>query len=140
MNEQFPKEIADRRRLLYPIMKEERRQNRKANLVVDRLFTENVTYVVRGDTVQKLNIRGTRNFNNNNQTQQTGRNTGYTQSAAAQGAHNSPQTSTHQSQHDPLRAASQQHADPLINHSSEHQPTNSPYQNNNNITGAHHEK
>ena len=140
VNEQFPKEIADRRRLLYPIMKEERRQNRKANLVVDRLFTENVTYVVRGDTVQKLNIRGTRNFNNNNQTQQAGRNTGYTQSAAAQGAHNSPQTSTHQSQHDPRRSASQQHADPLINHSSQHQPTNSPYQNNNNITGAYHEK
>ena len=57
VNEQFPKEIADRRKLLIPILKAEKSQQRRANLVVDKLYTEEATFVVRGDQVDKINNR-----------------------------------------------------------------------------------
>lgn len=38
INEQYPKEINERRKVLYPIMKEHRRKDIRASLVVDRLY------------------------------------------------------------------------------------------------------
>ena len=38
VQEQFPPEIEQRRKALYPVMKEERKKNNKVNLVKDRLF------------------------------------------------------------------------------------------------------
>ena len=41
VREQFPQEIEDRRKLLYPIMKEEKKKNSKVVLVRDRLYVNN---------------------------------------------------------------------------------------------------
>lgn len=38
MNNQFPREINDRRKILHPIMKENRKNNKRASLVVDKLY------------------------------------------------------------------------------------------------------
>ena len=128
VNEQFPKEITDRRRLLYPIMKQERQQNRRANLVVDRLYTENATYTVRGDSVQKLNVRGSHNPNNNNQKQQTElKNNRYSQSANfnVRGVPDTQQlTPAHASQHDVTQASRQHNVDPDYNSSTIHRSIN----------------
>ena len=64
INEQYPKEISDRRKLLVPIMKEERKHQKRAKLVVDKLYTDDATYTVRGDQVHKEKKRVTRNFLN----------------------------------------------------------------------------
>ncbi|XP_062583394.1 uncharacterized protein LOC134245151 [Saccostrea cucullata] len=42
VNEQYPKAINDRRKLLYPHYKQAKRQNRKAVMVADKLFVDNV--------------------------------------------------------------------------------------------------
>lgn len=44
LNDQYPKEIMDRRRVLIPIMKELRAQHQKVKLVVDRLYVNNQLY------------------------------------------------------------------------------------------------
>ncbi|CAG2252399.1 unnamed protein product [Mytilus edulis] len=44
IKQQFPKEIEDRRRKLYPIMKEAKRNRKIATLVRDRLFIDNELY------------------------------------------------------------------------------------------------
>lgn len=41
VNEQFPKQIEDRRKKLYPVLKKARQQNKKAVLVKDKLYIEN---------------------------------------------------------------------------------------------------
>lgn len=40
LNDQFPREINERRKVLYPIFKQHRQNNKRANLVVDKLYTE----------------------------------------------------------------------------------------------------
>lgn len=45
INEQFPKEIEDRRKKLYPVMRQARRQSKKAVLVKDKLYIDNELYV-----------------------------------------------------------------------------------------------
>ena len=62
ISEQFPKEIADRRRLLVPIMKKEKSDKKKATLVVDKLFTEEAIYSVRNGEVQRSDKQQKRNF------------------------------------------------------------------------------
>lgn len=44
INDQFPREINDRRRILYPIMKKHRQNNTHANIIVDKLFIEGQLY------------------------------------------------------------------------------------------------
>jgi hypothetical protein len=41
MNDQFPKEIAERRKVLYPIFKENRLKAKRVALVVDKLYIDN---------------------------------------------------------------------------------------------------
>ena len=53
INDQFPKEIIDRRRLLIPLMKNEKRKQKRANLIVDKLYTDEATYTVRGGKIQR---------------------------------------------------------------------------------------
>ena len=60
ISEQFPREIANRRKLLIPIMKQEKRNRKKATLVVDKLYTDNATYSVKNSEVHKEE-RGQRN-------------------------------------------------------------------------------
>ena len=45
LNDQFPQEIANRRKQLYPIFKQARRNNKKAVLKVDRLYIEGREYI-----------------------------------------------------------------------------------------------
>ncbi|KAK3084896.1 hypothetical protein FSP39_020969 [Pinctada imbricata] len=45
VKEQFPVEIEQRRKALYPIMKEERRKKNKVKLVRDRLFINGFEYI-----------------------------------------------------------------------------------------------
>ena len=40
MNDQFPKEISERRKMLYPIMKEHRQKGKRTALVVDKLYID----------------------------------------------------------------------------------------------------
>ena len=114
VNEQFPREIAERRKLLLPIMKEERRNNRRAKLVVDRLHTDNATYVVKGDTVQKVINRGTHK-------QQSQPNTSYRQPAptTSQGFPNSRLTYMSSSQQQHMKTANHQPADPVNKNASQ---------------------
>ncbi|CAC5380625.1 unnamed protein product [Mytilus coruscus] len=49
IKQQFPKEIEDRRRKLYPIMKEAKRNRKIATLVRDRLFIDNELYQIPDD-------------------------------------------------------------------------------------------
>ena len=44
LNDQYPKEIMDRRRILVPILKEKRKQKLKVKLVVDKLYFNNEPY------------------------------------------------------------------------------------------------
>ena len=53
INEQFPKEVADRRRLLLPILKQEKNNRKRATLVIDKLYTDDATYTVNGVKVCK---------------------------------------------------------------------------------------
>ena len=46
IREQFPFEIEQRRRILYPIMKDAKRTNQQVTLVRDRLYINNELYVV----------------------------------------------------------------------------------------------
>ena len=55
VNDQFPKEIKDKRRLLIPLMKDEKRKQKRANLIVDKLYTDEATYTVRGGKIQREN-------------------------------------------------------------------------------------
>lgn len=41
MNDQFLKEIAERRKVLYPIFKENRLKGKRVALVVDKLYIDN---------------------------------------------------------------------------------------------------
>lgn len=52
LNDQFPREIQDRRRILVPLMKQFRQNGRKAVLTVDRLYVDGQLY--RNDTVYWL--------------------------------------------------------------------------------------
>ena len=52
MNEDFPKQITAKRNILAPIMYEARRQDMRANLVVDTLYIDNKAYTV--DTLNSL--------------------------------------------------------------------------------------
>lgn len=52
LNDQFPREIQDRRRILVPFMKQFRQNGRKAVLTVDRLYVDGQLY--RNDTVYWL--------------------------------------------------------------------------------------
>ena len=45
IRQQFPREIEDRRRELYPIQKEAKRQGKRVALIRDRLYIENELYV-----------------------------------------------------------------------------------------------
>ncbi|CAG2241030.1 unnamed protein product [Mytilus edulis] len=45
IRQQFPKEIEDNRKLLYPIQKEAKRQGKKVVLVRDRLYIDNQLYI-----------------------------------------------------------------------------------------------
>ena len=45
IRQQFPREIEDRRRELYPIQKEAKRQGKRVALIPDRLYKENELYV-----------------------------------------------------------------------------------------------
>ncbi|KAK3094866.1 hypothetical protein FSP39_007262 [Pinctada imbricata] len=45
VQEQFPPEIEQRRKALYPVMKEERRKNNKVRLVRDRLYINGTEYI-----------------------------------------------------------------------------------------------
>lgn len=40
LNDQYPREINERRKILYPILKENRKNNKRASLVVDRLYID----------------------------------------------------------------------------------------------------
>ncbi|KAF7640790.1 hypothetical protein LDENG_00014240 [Lucifuga dentata] len=44
INDQFPKEINDRRKILYPIMKQHRQNNKGAYMVVDKLYVDRQLY------------------------------------------------------------------------------------------------
>ncbi|KAF7641131.1 hypothetical protein LDENG_00292560 [Lucifuga dentata] len=44
VNDQFPKEINDRRKTLYPIMKQHRQNNKRAYMVVDKLYVDGQLY------------------------------------------------------------------------------------------------
>lgn len=44
LNDQFPKEIQERRKILYPILKDSRKNNKRAHLVVDKLYIEGQLY------------------------------------------------------------------------------------------------
>ncbi|KAF7642912.1 hypothetical protein LDENG_00248440 [Lucifuga dentata] len=44
INDQFPKEINDRRKILYPIMKQHRQNNKRAYMVVDKLYVDGQLY------------------------------------------------------------------------------------------------
>ena len=52
VNEQFPKEINDKRKLLYPHYKEAKRQNKKAVLNVDRLFIDGTEFKLPDDRME----------------------------------------------------------------------------------------
>ncbi|CAC5380434.1 unnamed protein product [Mytilus coruscus] len=55
ITQQFPKEIEDRRRKLYPVMKEAKLNRRTVTLVRDRLFRDNELYQIR-DEVEKAEM------------------------------------------------------------------------------------
>lgn len=40
MNDQFPKEINNRRKMLYPILKQHRQKGKRASLVADKLYID----------------------------------------------------------------------------------------------------
>lgn len=44
LNNQFPHEISERRKVLYPIMKQHRQNKKHANLIVGKLYTEGQLY------------------------------------------------------------------------------------------------
>ncbi|KAF7641833.1 hypothetical protein LDENG_00270870 [Lucifuga dentata] len=44
INDQFPKEINDRWKILYPIMKQHRQNNKRAYMVVDKLYVDGQLY------------------------------------------------------------------------------------------------
>lgn len=44
MNDQFPAEIVKRRRLLFPIMKDAKKSNKRVRLTVDRLYIDGLLY------------------------------------------------------------------------------------------------
>lgn len=44
LNDQFPKEIQERRKLLYPILKDSRKNNKRAYLIVDKLYIDGQLY------------------------------------------------------------------------------------------------
>ena len=50
MNDQFPKEIQERRRILVPIMKQFREKGKRATLSVDRLYVDGKLYLDRNVT------------------------------------------------------------------------------------------
>ena len=50
VNEQYPKVVEDKRKKLYPVMREARRENKKAVLVVDKLYINNYVYVTPSET------------------------------------------------------------------------------------------
>ena len=60
VQEQFPPEIEQRRKALYPVMKEERKKNNKVNLVKDRLFINGSEYVPQTDITYADVAGGTR--------------------------------------------------------------------------------
>lgn len=49
INEQFPKEINERRKKLYPYYKSAKRENKKANLVYDKLYIDGREFKVDGE-------------------------------------------------------------------------------------------
>ena len=59
-NDQYPKEVEDRRKKLYPVMREVRRENKKAVLVVDKLYINNDLYVTPSETQNKKEASVTR--------------------------------------------------------------------------------
>jgi len=44
LNDQFPREINNRRKILYPIMKQHRQNNKRANIIVDKLYIDGQLY------------------------------------------------------------------------------------------------
>ncbi|KAF7644445.1 hypothetical protein LDENG_00221980 [Lucifuga dentata] len=44
INDQFPKEINDRQKILYPIMKQHRQNNKRAYMTVDKLYVDGQLY------------------------------------------------------------------------------------------------
>lgn len=44
VNDQFPREINERRKVLYPIMKQQRLNNKRAYIIVDKLFVDGQLY------------------------------------------------------------------------------------------------
>ena len=57
VNEQFPKEIAERRRQLIPIMKEHKSKGLKATLAFDKLHTDSATFIVKENSVKRIDKR-----------------------------------------------------------------------------------
>ena len=69
VNEQFPKEIAERRRQLLPIMKEHKRNGLRATLAFDKLHTDSATFIVKEISVKRIDKRQQhQSFRHQNQT------------------------------------------------------------------------
>jgi hypothetical protein len=64
IRQQFPKEIEDNRRKLYPIQKEAKRQGKHVVLVRDRLYIDNELYVTPHECDQMDDIERTRSAEN----------------------------------------------------------------------------
>ena len=109
VNEQFPKEITDKRKLLIPVLKAERRQQKRANLIVDKLYTDDATYIVRGDQVEKINNRHKNTSTHRNPPHYNQPNISQNKH---QGQHNQPNTSLdkhHGQNNQPNNSQDQQH-------------------------------
>ena len=44
LNDQFPREINERHKVLYPIMKQHRQNNKQANIIIDKLYIDRQLY------------------------------------------------------------------------------------------------
>jgi hypothetical protein len=72
VREQFPREIEERRKTLYPKMKEAKDEGQRVKLVRDKLFIENVRYLPdRNTMVQNSNRNSKMNSNNGSAPQRT---------------------------------------------------------------------
>lgn len=45
LSDQFPKEINERRKILYPLLKDNRKNNKRAYLIIDKLYIDNSNYL-----------------------------------------------------------------------------------------------
>ena len=54
VNEQFPREIFERRRQLIPIMKEHKKKVYRATLAFDKLHTDSATFIVKDNSVKRM--------------------------------------------------------------------------------------